>query len=113
MEGAMSESGLYRINEFTNPPTLSQNPWSWNNISNNLFFEAPAGVGFSYCDTSAGCSHTDTSTSQDNLQALVSWLAAYPEYANNDVWISGESYAGQCDFYSSFNLYPPLYFSPL
>ena len=90
----MSESGLYRIQQFSSPPTLEQNLFSWNNISNNLFFEAPAGVGFSYCDTEAGCKHTDTSTAQDNLATLVSWLKAYPEFAKNDLWISGESYAG-------------------
>ena len=80
------------IQEFTNPPTLTQNVWSWNNISNNLFIEAPAGVGFSYCDKAAGCRHTDTSTADDNLQTLISFFKAFPEYAGNDVWISGESY---------------------
>ena len=80
------------IQEFTNPPTLAQNPFSWNNISNNLFLEAPAGVGFSYCDKPAGCRHTDTSTAADNLASLVSFFTAFPEYAGNDLWISGESY---------------------
>jgi carboxypeptidase C (cathepsin A) len=94
MEGGFSESGLYRIQQFTDPPKLGLNPFSWNNISNNLFIEAPAGVGFSYCDTPAGCRHTDTSTANDNLAAVKSFLAAYPEYAGNDFWIAGESYAG-------------------
>ncbi len=40
MEGGFSESGLYRIQEFSDPPKLSINPFSWNNISNNLFIEA-------------------------------------------------------------------------
>ncbi len=94
MEGAMSESGMYRINEFTSPPTLSFNNYTWNKISNNLYFEAPAGVGFSYCDTASGCSHTDTSTANDNLATLLSFYTAYPEYASNELWIAGESYAG-------------------
>ena len=94
MEGAMSESGLYRIQEFSDPPTVAINPYSWNNVSNNLFIEAPAGVGFSYCDKAAGCAHTDTSTANDNLAALVSFFKAYPEYAGNELWITGESYAG-------------------
>ena len=94
MEGAMSESGLYRINQYTSPPTLSQNLYSWNNITNNLFIEAPAGVGFSYCTTPTGCEHTDTSTAQDNLASIVSFFTAYPELKNNDFWIAGESYAG-------------------
>jgi carboxypeptidase C (cathepsin A) len=29
MEGGMSESGLYRIDQFSDPPTVTQNPWSW------------------------------------------------------------------------------------
>jgi LemA protein len=41
--------------------------------------ESPSGVGFSYCDKSAGCRHTDTSTAQDNLQSILSFFAAYPE----------------------------------
>ena len=94
MEGALSESGLYRIDQFSSPPTLSQNPWSWGNISNNLFIEAPAGVGFSYCSTAAGCQHTDTTTANDNLNAIISFFAAYPELQGNDFFIAGESYAG-------------------
>ena len=94
MEGAMSESGLYRIDQFSFPPTLSVNPNSWNNRTNNLFIEAPSGVGFSYCETPAGCQHTDTSTAVDNLAAMVSFFKAFPEFAKNDFWLSGESYAG-------------------
>ena len=43
--------------------------------------ESPAGVGFSYCDTAAGCRHRDTTTAQDNLAALISWFAAFPALA--------------------------------
>jgi carboxypeptidase C (cathepsin A) len=70
------------------------NKFSWNNRSNNLFIEAPAGVGFSYCETASGCAHTDTSTAADNLASIVSFFTAYPELAKNDYWIAGESYAG-------------------
>jgi serine carboxypeptidase-like clade 2 len=73
---------------------VTQNPWSWGNVSNNLFIEAPSGVGFSYCESETGCQHTDTSTAQDNLQSILSFFAAYPELKANDYWIAGESYAG-------------------
>jgi hypothetical protein len=48
-------------------------PGQPNNYDGALFIEAPAGVGFSYCDTAAGCSHTDTSTAQDNLAVSSCW----------------------------------------
>ena len=81
LEGAFSESGLYHIEEFVSPPTLKVNPWSWTNVTNSLYMESPAGVGFSYCDSAAGCRHSDTSTAQDNLAALLSWFAAFPALA--------------------------------
>ena len=93
LEGAFSESGLYHIEEFVSPPTLKVNPWSWTNVTNSLYMESPAGVGFSYCDSAAGCRHSDTSTAQDNLAALLSWFAAFPALAGRKFWISGESYA--------------------
>jgi len=51
-------------------------------------------VGFSYCDTPAGCTHNDTSTAADNFASLKAFFALFPEFKGNDFWISGESYAG-------------------
>ncbi len=90
MEGWLSEHGLYSIQEFTSPPTLVANPFSWGLDANMLYIESPAGVGFSYCDTRGGCSHTDTSTAQDNLATLLDFFAKFPELAGRDVWITGE-----------------------
>ena len=121
MEGAFSESGPYHVTQFSNPPTLEVNPWSWNNETNNLcvsssvcalprarsslppplhtyrvvtlrFIESPAGVGFSYCDTPSGCDHTDTSTAANNLLALLNFFTLFPELANRPTFITGESY---------------------
>ena len=94
LEGGFSESGLYRVQEFTSPPQLGVNPFSWGNKTNNIFMEAPAGVGFSYCDTAAGCKHTDTAQAVDNLAAIKDFFGKFPELAKNDFWITGESYAG-------------------
>ena len=94
MEGAFSESGPYHVQQFQSPPALSLNPFTWNNQSHNLFIESPAGVGFSYCETAAGCSHTDTSTAANSLLALRSFFAAFPELESNPFYLTGESYAG-------------------
>ena len=59
-----------------------------------VFLEAPAGVGFSYADTAAGLSHNDTGTAADNYQAVAQFLKKFPEFATNDLYIAGESYAG-------------------
>ena len=91
MEGAFSESGLYHIKEFSDPQVLEVNPWSWNNITNNLFIESPAGVGYSYCTSANGCNHDDNSTAADNLAAVVAFFAAYPELQKSKFWITGES----------------------
>lgn len=94
MEGAFSESGPYHVQQFTSPPTLELNPYTWNNETNNLFIESPAGVGFSYCEEISGCDHTDTTTAANSLLALRSFFAAFPELQKNAFWLTGESYAG-------------------
>jgi serine carboxypeptidase-like clade 1 len=48
----------------------------------------------SYADTSAGCVNNDKQQAQDNFEALQQFYKGYPEYSANDLFITGESYAG-------------------
>lgn len=63
--------------------------------ANVLFLESPAGVGFSYSNTTSDYSNSgDKITAKDNYAFLLNWLERFPEYKNRDFYISGESYAG-------------------
>ena len=77
-----------------NPTNLIGNPYAWTNISSMLFIEAPACVGYSYADTLDGCAHNDSSQAVDNYEALQQFFVGFPEFADNDFYITGESYAG-------------------
>ena len=63
--------------------------------ANVLFLESPAGVGFSYSNTTSDYAKSgDRITAQDNYAFLLNWLERFPEYKSRDFYISGESYAG-------------------
>lgn len=74
------------------PSTLQQNPYSWSGVSNMLYIEAPACVGYSYADTLDGCQHDDASQAVDNLAALQIFYAGFPELRAKQLFITGESY---------------------
>jgi serine carboxypeptidase-like clade II len=57
-----------------------------------LYVESPAGVGFSYSDVQEA--FNDNKTASDNYNVLISFFKGYPDFAKNDFYISGESYAG-------------------
>ena len=63
-------------------------------MSNLLFLETPAGVGYSY-NLDAKYVYNDTNTAQDNIAALSDFFRNYEEYRNNKLFIAGESYAGK------------------
>ena len=84
-------------NGYTPGTQLRKNPYSWNLEANVLYIEQPAGVGYSFCDDSVNsyeCSFDDNYAAEDNLKTLVAWYQKYPEFESNDLYISGESYAG-------------------
>lgn len=87
--------------------------------SNLLFVESPAGVGWSYSNTSSDYSTGDVRTGQllwqliehselswdltvrqsnyaahDMYQFLLGWYAKFPEYRSRALFLTGESYAG-------------------
>ncbi|VVB08843.1 unnamed protein product [Arabis nemorensis] len=63
--------------------------------ANLLFLDSPAGVGFSYTNTSSDFNETgDERTAQENLIFLIKWMSRFPQYQYRDFYIAGESYAG-------------------
>eukprot|EP00118_Oscarella_pearsei_P028674 m.2674 g.2674 ORF g.2674 m.2674 type:complete len:460 (+) comp8839_c0_seq1:55-1434(+) len=97
MEGYLYELGPLHF-ESDNPnvaPKLMKNPYTWSKIANIIFLESPVGVGYSYSTLGPEDDKTnDTRTAKENLQFLIGFFAAYPEYKSHDFYISGESYAG-------------------
>ncbi|XP_062100195.1 serine carboxypeptidase 1-like [Humulus lupulus] len=91
--GAMQELGPFRVN--TDGKALYLNKYSWNQVANVIFLESPAGVGFSYTNTSSDVyNFGDNRTAVDSYIFLVKWLDRFPEYKTRDLFIAGESYAG-------------------
>ncbi|XP_058071249.1 serine carboxypeptidase 1-like [Magnolia sinica] len=91
--GAMMEQGPFRVN--SDGKTLFKNDYAWNNVANVIFLESPAGVGFSYSNTTSDYDVSgDKRTADDAYTFLVNWLERFPQYKTRDFFITGESYAG-------------------
>ncbi|XP_014506694.2 serine carboxypeptidase 24 [Vigna radiata var. radiata] len=91
--GASEEIGPFRVNKTGS--SLYLNPDAWNKEANILFLESPAGVGFSYTNTSSDLKTSgDKRTAQDALIFLIRWMSRFPQYKYREFYIAGESYAG-------------------
>nr|XP_006971037.2 lysosomal protective protein [Peromyscus maniculatus bairdii] len=91
LDGFLTEHGPFLIQP--DGITLEYNPYSWNLIANMLYIESPAGVGFSYSDDKTYVTN-DTEVAQNNFEALKDFFRLFPEYKNNKLFLTGESYAG-------------------
>ncbi|KAJ5248687.1 hypothetical protein N7468_000138 [Penicillium chermesinum] len=91
MDGALMEVGPYRLK---NDHTLTINEGSWDEFANLLFVDQPVGTGFSYVDTDHYVHELDEMASQF-MVFLEKFFEIFPEYDNDDVYLAGESYAGQ------------------
>lgn len=78
------------------------NQWSWNHLANMLYLEEPAGsggsAGYSMClkgGAAVDCRWDDRSQAEAYAHTLQAFFAAFPEFAKNDLYLTGESYFGQ------------------
>ncbi|KAJ7531099.1 hypothetical protein O6H91_14G032200 [Diphasiastrum complanatum] len=91
--GAMEEIGAFHIKD--NGRKLYLNSHSWNKVANILYLESPAGVGFSYSNSTFDYDFPgDNQTAEDSFKFLQLWLARFPQYKGRDFYMIGESYAG-------------------
>lgn len=96
--GAYSEMGYFQVSG----NSTYNNPWAWNRVANMLYLESPAGsgqeYGFSQCVKGAkpvSCSWDDVTQAEAYAHTLHAFFKAFPEYASNDLFLTGESYFGQ------------------
>eukprot|EP01060_Flectonema_neradi_P031476 TRINITY_DN4791_c0_g2_i1.p2 TRINITY_DN4791_c0_g2~~TRINITY_DN4791_c0_g2_i1.p2 ORF type:complete len:469 (+),score=90.84 TRINITY_DN4791_c0_g2_i1:33-1409(+) len=92
LDGLFYEHGPLLVNE--NGTALVANPYAWSTLANVLYLEAPAGVGFSYSNTTSDYKTGDNKTAYDNFAAVKEFFSFYPEYQKNEFYVSGESYGG-------------------
>ena len=103
--GLYGETGYFQVSE---EGTAANTLYAWNQVASMLYLESPAGSflspfaqgsGFSYCMNNGV--REDTCTWNDVTQAaayaltLDTFFTQFPEYASNDLYLVGESYAGQ------------------
>ena len=116
MFGLFVELGPYYLNQDsldndaynkTGIPQVVSNPYAWTKVANVIAVNNPPPIGFSYCDGGSGANTgpggdgyscgpwNDTSVAKANHAFLKNLFTAdFPEFAKNDLFITGESYAG-------------------
>lgn len=88
MQAVLFENGPSSMDTDGN---LHRNPWSWNNRANVIYLDQPARAGYS-----TGNSVTSTTTAAEDFTAFTRlFFHTFPQYANGDFHIAGESYAGR------------------
>eukprot|EP00892_Ulva_mutabilis_P009376 jgi/Ulvmu1/6810/UM031_0013.1 len=90
-DAVFMENGPFTINDDL---TLNDNPYGWDVTHNMIFVDQPIGTGFSYSTDPADTVHGETGVAHDMLDFLQEFMAAHPEVADNDFYVTGESYAG-------------------
>ncbi|KAF8544700.1 Alpha/Beta hydrolase protein [Trichophaea hybrida] len=70
---------------------IVDNPYSWNSNASVIFLDQPVNVGYSYSDDSVSSTQA---AGKDVYAFLTMFFDKFPEYAQQDFHITGESYAG-------------------
>ena len=89
LTGFMTEQGPFRP---TANGSLELNPYAWNLEASVVFIEQPVGVGFS--KAFGNLTYNDSNAASDNVKFVKGFMKLFPQFAENDFFISSESYGG-------------------
>ncbi|KAJ4834644.1 Serine carboxypeptidase-like 49 [Turnera subulata] len=95
--GCSSELALFYENgpfNIANNLSLVWNEYGWDKVSNLLYVDQPIGTGFSYSSDRRDIRHDENGVSNDLYDFLQAFFTEHPELAQNEFYITGESYAG-------------------
>ncbi|XP_052195079.1 serine carboxypeptidase-like [Diospyros lotus] len=95
--GCSSELAMFYENgpfHIANNSSLVWNDFGWDQASNLIYVDQPTGTGFSYSSDQDDIRHDERGVSNDLYDFLQAFFKQHPQYATNDFYITGESYAG-------------------
>ncbi|VEU22412.1 DEKNAAC103407 [Brettanomyces naardenensis] len=92
MDGAMMEIGPFRPSD-KDGSKLTYNNGTWLDSADLLFVDQPIGTGFAYTDVDYDRELTEAS--QHMVEFFKEYLNLFPSDGERNIWIAGESYAGQ------------------
>jgi len=90
--GLFVENGPYSL---TSNLTVYPKPYTWNSKYAMLFIDNPVGTGFSYTHDQSGYSNNEDDVANNLYNCLQQFFTVYNNYIDNDLYITGESYAGK------------------
>ncbi|KAI9844588.1 MAG: Cell death protease [Thelocarpon superellum] len=90
-DGAVMEVGPYRLMDEGH---LTYNDGAWDEFANLLFVDQPVGTGYSYVDSNSYL-HELPEMADQFVIFLREFFALFPQYEHDDIYLAGESYAGQ------------------
>jgi len=96
--GASSIIGLFReLGPFTiaDDGTIGEREFSWNEEFHVVFVDQPAGTGLSVATSEVGYANNQTDVGDRFVLFLQAFYAKYPSLRRNELWLTGESYAGK------------------
>ncbi|CAA2933752.1 serine carboxypeptidase-like [Olea europaea subsp. europaea] len=95
--GCSTSQAMFYVNgpfHITNNLSLVWNDFGWDKVSNIIYVDQPIGTGFSYTSDKDDIRTDSQEAAVDFYDFLQAFFEAHPQYARNDFYITGESYAG-------------------
>uniref|UniRef100_A0A023GNB7 Carboxypeptidase n=1 Tax=Amblyomma triste TaxID=251400 RepID=A0A023GNB7_AMBTT len=91
--GLFKEHGPYDLSEDGTQAKFRE--LTWTKRYSMLYVDQPVGTGYSFTDSDAGYARNQTDVGRDLLEFVQQFFTLFGELAQNEFYISGESYAGK------------------
>ena len=91
----MMETGPFGLVKLDNNKLgLKEREYGWHEYANVVYVDQPVGTGYSYAQTDSYV-HDISQAASQFVTFLDNFYQVFPELKNTDVYLSGESFAGQ------------------
>ncbi|KAK8756852.1 hypothetical protein V5799_000444 [Amblyomma americanum] len=91
--GFFKEHGPYDLSE--DGEHVKFRELTWAQRYSMLYVDQPVGTGYSFTDSEAGYARNQTDVGRDMLEFVQQFFTLFDELAQNEFYLSGESYAGK------------------